>query len=220
MPGTLDREVELLKRIINYAVRCKKLQHNPIASVPLLHVNNTRSSTLTSEKFDKLYAAAEAELRPILLTAFDTGMRKEEILNLRRQQVDLTNGIILLSAQDTKTGEPRIIVLTKQLKKMLDDLPRLISGYVFVNPKNGTRWKDIRKMFARACAEAGLTGLWFHDLRRSFVTNARKSGVSESVVMRMSGHKSRNVFDRYNIVDIDDIKDAIEAIEKGMRKNG
>jgi integrase len=43
--------------------------------------------------------------------------------------------------------------------------------------------------------DAGLDGLWFHDLRRSFITRARKLGISESVVMRMSGHKTRAVFD-------------------------
>ena len=60
---------------------------------------------------------------------------------------------------------------------------------------------------------AGLDGIWFHDLRRSFVTRARKLGVPESVVMRMSGHRTRAVFDRYNIVSEDDLRDAVARIE-------
>jgi len=60
---------------------------------------------------------------------------------------------------------------------------------------------------------AGLSGVWFHDLRRSFVTNARRYGVSESVVMRMSGHKTRAVFERYNVVAAEDLRDAVRRIE-------
>ena len=74
-------------------------------------------------------------------------------------------------------------------------------------------------MFRRAGQAAGLSGLWFHDLRRSFVTNARRHGVPESVVMRMSGHRTRAVFDRYNIVEEDDLRDAVKRIEAGIARN-
>ncbi len=55
--------------------------------------------------------------------------------------------------------------------------------------------------------------MWFHDLRRGFVTRARRLGVPESVVMRMSGHRTRAVFDRYNIVSEGDLRDAVARIE-------
>jgi len=60
---------------------------------------------------------------------------------------------------------------------------------------------------------------WFHDLRRSFVTRARRMGVPESVVMRMSGHKTRAVFDRYNIVSEEDLREAVARIEAGKCEN-
>ena len=65
---------------------------------------------------------------------------------------------------------------------------------------------DIRKPFRRAVVATGLEGLWFHDLRRSFITRARRVGVPESVVMRMSGHRTRAVFERYNVVDTQDLR--------------
>jgi len=61
---------------------------------------------------------------------------------------------------------------------------------------------------------AKVEGRWFHDLRRSFVTRARKLGVSDSVVMRMSGHRTRAVFDRYNVLDEKDLREAVRVLEK------
>ena len=86
---------------------------------------------------------------------------------------------------------------------------------MFTNPETGKAWNDVRKMFRRAGQAAGLSGLWFHDLRRSFVTNARRHGVPESVVMRMSGHRTRSVFERYNIIEEEDLREAVKRIEAG-----
>ena len=72
---------------------------------------------------------------------------------------------------------------------------------------------DIRKPFQRAVRAAGVQGLWFHDLRRSFITRARRVGVPESVVMRMSGHRTHAVFERYNVVDTQDLRAAVRALE-------
>ena len=215
-PGTLDREVALLKRMCNYAVEIKLLPVSPLAGADMLNVPNARDMVVAEVQFAKLYAEAESLLKPILLMAYDTGMRKGEILSLQWAQVDLKAGTIELRAQDTKTSQPRLIILTARLVKELEALPRHIRcTNVFVNPKTGNAWNTIYKVFQRACTDVGLEGLWFHDLRRSFVTNARKRGVPESVIMRMTGHKTRNVFERYNIVDDDDLRQAMRMIESG-----
>src|SRR5438309_653011 len=139
-----------------------------------------------------------------------------EVLGLRWSQVNLKEGVIKLSAEDTKTEEPRTVFLTSRVLEALEAQPRHIkSDWVFTNPETEEAWKDIRKAFRRACKAAKLTGVWFHDLRRSFVTNARRRGVPESVVMRMSGHRTRAVFDRYNIVEDDDLREAVKRIEAG-----
>jgi integrase len=100
----------------------------------------------------------------------------------------------------------------------LEALPRSLSGYVFVNPDTGTRWNQIQKVWDRARKGAGLSNLWFHDLRRSFVTNARRRGVPESVVMKMSGHRTREVFERYNIINDEDLREATRVIEEGQKR--
>jgi len=95
--------------------------------------------------------------------------------------------VVRLAAEDTKTEQARAVYLTARILAALKALPRPVkgSGCVFANPETNEPWQDVRKMFRRACRRAGLTGIWFHDLRRAFVTNARRSGIPESVVMRM-----------------------------------
>ncbi len=97
-------------------------------------------------------------------------------------------------------------------------MPRSLTGYVFVNPKTNKPWVNIRKKFKRALKKAELPeNTWFHDQRRSFITNARRRGVDESTVMSMSGHKTRSAFERYNIVEEHDQENAVEKIESGRR---
>ena len=77
---------------------------------------------------------------------------------------------------------------------------------------------QIQKMWNRARSAVGMEHCWFHDLRRSFITNARRRGVQESVIMKMSGHKTRNVFERYNVVDETDLRNAVVMIEEGCTR--
>jgi integrase len=217
-PASRNREVALLRRMLNWAVEAKLLTFNPIPKVSMEDEKNVRWVMVEEKTFAGLLEVAEQPLRPIILTAYDTGMRRGEILMLRWPHVDLRSGVIRLQAQDTKTNEARVIVLTERLVEELHGLPRDIrSDYVFVNPETGAAWNDIRKMWRRACKAAGLTGVWFHDLRRSFITNARRRGIPESVVMKMSGHKTRAVFERYNIVEEEDLRVAIRRLEAGAK---
>ncbi len=166
-PATLDREVELLKRMLNYAVDCGRLPSNPIARARLLRKSNVRSSVVNDEEFAKLLDAAEEPLKPILALAYETGMRRSEILKLRWDQVDLREGVIRLEPLDTKMERARIIYLIPRALEMVRLVPRRLGNpFVFLSPSTGKPWGDIRKMFRRACANAGLSGLWFHDLRR------------------------------------------------------
>ncbi|HEX9506938.1 MAG TPA: tyrosine-type recombinase/integrase, partial [Myxococcales bacterium] len=136
--ATLDREVELLKRILNYAVACGKLPNNPVANAKLLRKPNVRRVVLDEAAFQQLFEASEESLKPILLVAFDTGMRQREILDLRWEQVDLRQGVIRLAPQDTKGEESRLVVLTSRVRTVLEALPRGLSTTpLFRNPRTG-----------------------------------------------------------------------------------
>jgi len=91
---------------------------------------------------------------------------------------------------------------------------------VFVNPGTGKPWQDIQGAVERARMAAGLEGVWVHDLRRSFVTQARRSGLPESVVARFSGHRTQAVFKRYNIVEEQDLRAAVEVLNRVRHSHG
>ncbi|MEE9566751.1 MAG: tyrosine-type recombinase/integrase, partial [Desulfobacteria bacterium] len=92
------------------------------------------------------------------------------------------------------------------------------NNYVF--QYRGKPVKDIRSALKRACKKVGITygrfakdGSVFHDLRHTFNTYMRKSGVPESVIMEITGHSTREMFDRYNTVDAEDARRAIEQLQ-------
>jgi integrase len=189
----------------------------PLAHAKLLRKPNVRRSVVDEAMFAELLANTDPHFQPVMLFAYDTGMRKREVLDLKWSLVDLKAGVVRLAPQDTKGGESRTVYLTSRVRAALAELPRALhDGYVFMNPSTWTAWADVRTLFLRACRRAGIEGLWFHDLRRSFVTNARRRGIAESVVMKMSGHRTRAVFDRYNIVSEADLAEAIVRLEAGQ----
>lgn len=108
-----------------------------------------------------------------------------------------------------------MVYLTDRVLKMLSEQPRLLHrDFVFVNPATGKPWQDIQGAAERAREAAGLDGVWVHDLRRSFVTLSRRSGLPESVVARFSGHRTPAVFRRYNIVEEQDLKAAVKVLNR------
>src|SRR5207244_3644124 len=127
-PATLDREVELLKRILNYAVACGRLPHNPLAKAKLLRKPNVRRIVVDEEAFERLLVAADPPLKPILAVAYETGMRLREILDLEWDQLDLREGVIRLAPQDTKGEEARTVYLAPRALEAIRQLPRRLGA--------------------------------------------------------------------------------------------
>lgn len=139
-------------------------------------------------------------------------MRSGEVLKLRWEQVDFKNGIIVLEAADTKTQEKREIPLSEALIQMLQRRPRIL-GSPFVFTHKGKVIISVKTAFKKACAKVGIENFRFHDLRHCAITNFRNAGVSDSVTMSISGHKTHAVFRRYDRIDRNDRKSALQRVE-------
>jgi integrase len=128
--------------------------------------------------------------------------------------VDFKNKMISLEAADTKTQEKREIPLDNELVSLLQRIPRVI-GCPNVFTYKGKPVDSCRTAFYDARRKAGIGDFRFHDLRHCAITNLRKAGVSDSVIMSISGHKTHAVFRKYDRVDRQDRQKAVQSV-RGM----
>ncbi len=209
---TLNRDLGVLKCIMNRAVFNGLLEKNPIQKVRAYR-EESRDRTLTQEEYQSLLGYCSPRMTSIIQLAYWTGMRRGEILGLRWEQVDFQNKVVNLEAADTKTQEKREVPLTEGLLELLKWTPRTL-GSPFVFTYKGQRIKNIKTAFWKAVRKAKIKNFRFHDLRHCAVTNLRKAGVNDSVIMSISGHKTYAMFKRYNRIDRQDRVNALKQVER------
>jgi len=174
-----------------------------LRKVKLLQENNRRLRYLSNEECLELIRTCDPHLRPIVITALNTGMRKSEILSLTWDKVDLKHGFILLD--QTKNGERREIPINSSLREVLTELfqgtkerPRRVDvPFVFYDPANGKAYKDVKKSFRSACKRAKIKDFRFHDLRHTFASQLVMAGVDLTTVKELLGHKQLTMTLRY-----------------------
>jgi len=208
-PATINKELSALGRMFTLAVREGRMQYRP--PVPKLRAQNARSGFLDPADFAAFCAELPEVLRPVARFAYLTGWRKGEVLGLQWRQVDLKGGSIRLEAAQSKNGEGRVLafdpdsalaeVLAFQMQHRRLDCP-----YVF--HRNGRQIRDLYHAWRATAERAGRPGLMLHDFRRSTARNLVRAGVPERVAMSVTGHKTRAIFDRYNIVSETDLREA------------
>ncbi len=138
---------------------------------------------------------------------------------MKWNQVDRDNGIVRLEVGETKNDEARTVYLDEELKEVFEqqwetrkNIEKLFP-FVFLNRDGTDKVKRFDKSWKKACKDAKIGIRLFHDFRRTAVRNMVRSGIPERVAMMISGHKTRSVFERYNIVNDADLKLAAQRQE-------
>lgn len=239
--ATVNRRLACVKHMFTKAsdwnmvneTACKQVH-----KVKLGRENNRRDKFLSAEEIKALLFACDDQkytkagnvikmkqnhLKPIIIFALNTGCRKEEILSLKWEQVDLKHGFINLLR--TKNGEGRKIPINETLRETLQGLVRrLDTPWVFyevvidknTNKEVAKRFADVKRSFTTACKKAGIGEFVFHSLRHTFASHLVMAGVDLTTVSRLMGHKSLTMTLRYSHLAPNHLTAAVNALTTSM----
>ena len=201
-PETINREMNVLRRALRLGYQHDLVQRVPaIQRLPELGVRN---EFFTRDEVNRLLPHLPEYLRDVVLFAYLTGWRKGEIISLRWSNVSRSGGVIRLDPEQNKGRDVRVLVLQGELAALIErrwkqrKVGQALATHVF--HCDGFRIGKFWEVWLRACRDAGLGHRWFHSLRRSAARWMSLEGIPEKVIMSIMGHKTRGMFDRYNIV--------------------
>ena len=214
-PATINREFAALRTAYRLG-----LDNDTILAMPrirLLPENNARQGFADAKQIAAICRHLAPDLADAVQFMFITGWRsRSEVLPLRWPQVDFAGGFVRLELGTTKNTEGRAFPLIHELRALLERRQTItrrceraqgrIIAHVF--HRYGRPIKSLRRPWTTACTRAGRSGLLPHDLRRSAVRNLERAGISRSVAMKLTGHKTEAVYRRYAIVAENDLREA------------
>ena len=218
--ASVNRELALLRVMLNDAVYNGLLSYSPFQRAKgliSLSDETKRERVLTFEEEKKLlqvcnenirfeyerngrkieatYKSKREHLRPLIITALDTAMRRGELLKLTWRNVDFVTRTINILAFNTKTAKARNVGMTQRVYNELIGLweqsPKDLDMLVFGIKNN------VNRSFTSACHDAGIEDFHFHDCRHTAITRMIQAGLSPMEIMKISGHTQMTTFARY-----------------------
>jgi len=225
-PTTINRHMSYVRS--GFVTGYKRVTPRMVDFVPAFPIvdesYNVRQGFLSFEGYRKVRDKLLASLRPLFVCAFHVSSRKGELLKIRWSQVDLAEGLIVLSPFDTKNKAGRALPIYGDMVEILQEQKRIRDAQFpecehvfFWKPEDvmlshggvrtipGSPIKEFKKSWRTAVTAAGFPKLLFHDLRRTAERNMAKAGMDQTMRMRISGHKTPSMSTRYNIIVADDV---------------
>lgn len=220
--ATINRELAALKRMFTLAISAGTLLHKP--HIPMLKERNVRTGFFERDEFEAVHAQLPSALGPVATFAYLTGWRvMSEILPIRWRQIDRRVGTVRLDPGTTKNEDGRLFPYGDLLPELADAIDAqwhytkrieqkrgIVCPWVF--HRDGRPIRSLHGAWRAACKVAGCPQRIPHDFRRTAVRNLVRAGVPEKVAMQLTGHKTRSVFDRYDIVNEADLQDAVRKL--------
>lgn len=217
-PTTVRNIVGRLSEILNFAIKEGLINYNPCTLVLLPKGKNKKGKALTLEEQTSLEKVLSAQKKPqniAIQLALYSGLRISEITALRWKDIDLKQGFIHVqhsfkrvqtNNREQKTilhlGTPksqnsmRAVPMNRQIKTCLEDYYKVLNDIqvqdesFVVGKKNGSFYdvRAIQRHFVKLCKIAGIEHCHFHDLRHTFATNAKESGIDIQLISEILGH--------------------------------
>jgi integrase len=227
--ATIELELAALRRMFNLGAQETPRKVDRVPKMPKLNVDNVKDGYFEDDDYYALLEKLPDYMKGLAGFAYWTGWRSDQIRSLTWAMVRIKDRLITAPGRLTKNKDPHTIYINEPLLEIIKERRsqrNLACPYVF--HRNGQKINDFRFKWNTACRETEIgygykindkyaekwkylgRGPTFHDFRRSAVRNLIRSGITENVAMKITGHKTRSVFDRYNIVTPDDLKLAAE----------
>lgn len=214
--STVNGEMACLKSLFSEAIREGILSLNPVKGIKFLNPNNVRDRILSNDETARLFEAAQGMtdfMRPLFHVLYHTGMRLGEALALEWADIEFDHQRIMI--RESKSGEGRRIPLRRELA---DELIRWKPG------ARGNRWlfparnddanamQSVRKGWLRLCKLSRISNLKPHDLRHNFTSQLQAAGVSDSIIMSITGHKTHVMLHRYSHANDEHKRRALDSL--------
>jgi integrase len=214
--ATSNRELRILRRAFNLAVDQGKFAKSAVPKFVLLsEVHAVREGFVDKGQFQAIVnQLGDPDVKDYVQWGFWTGMRKGEIAKLTWAAFDKETWALTLPGRSAKGKKPRTLALTGSMR---DIMKRRVAARRLDCPlifhRDGQPFKSFQKAWRNACKNAGVSGLLFHDLRRTAIRNMVRAGIDKTVARTISGHRTESVFERYNVTNNDDLKAAAIQLE-------
>jgi integrase len=210
-----NRCLALLSNMLTIAIDRGFVNTNPVKKVKRLKEPPGRVRFLNDLELEKLIKELNGTVRSIVIAAYNTGMRKGELLKLQWCDIDIPKGIIKI--ENTKNNETRYVPINTELKAELQNMPRY-GNFVF-SKKDGQPYRDLKKAFKSALKRAGIENFRFHDLRHCFASDLAMKGVEQRTIAQLLGHKTLLMTMRYSHLSQPYLKETVNLLVKKSDEN-
>ena len=215
-PGTINKELGVLKALLNHAVENEYLEKNPAESVKFFSEEAyKRTRFLTREEFGDLIGACKSPLKEFLIVLANTAMRPGEARKLKWLDYKFERDQAYLGLKLTKNGKQRIVYLNPVAKAAIDTLPKgQPCDYIFPGKGKSGAPYDFRRPFRNAATKAGLNRpgeekVVPYHIRHYAISNLGRSGADLRLGMEFAGHSTLRAHERYrHFYDSDKIEAA------------
>jgi integrase len=209
--ATVNRELAALRRMLRLGHIAGRVGAPPV--ITLLREDNARQGFVGPTEFAAIRRWLPDYLRDPVTFLYWSAWRPSEMRTLEWRDVELEAGVIRLRPERSKNYAGRVLPIVGELRAVIERaMSRRAPGTPYVFHRRGRPLGRFDATWRRAAAQAGMAGILTYDLRRSAVRNLVRAGVPERVAMEISGHKTRRVFDRYNIVSEADLRAGLSAL--------
>ena len=206
-PTTLKRELAVLSSAINHASKEWGIfvSTNPVTAISVPRTANARSRRLEADEQNRLLSASNGELRRIIIIALETGMRRGEILQIRRSHINFTLQTLLIPL--TKTDTPRTIPLSSRAVVSLREQISISGNIAPIRetPLFSLLPDSLSQAFRRLCRRLDMQNLHFHDLRHEATSRLFEKGLNPVEVATITGHKDTKMLMRYTHLRAEDL---------------